>query len=336
MKRIYTVIVLLLMISQLLFLPLSLSIANANELPIHIEENKKENKIVLSSDIMTAEFEGQNPKVKFYFTQLAEDSENYSLSFFLNFKKLVEFHDEDGNGVYEHGIDEIVRMIEIERLKWTPTPFPVIIEEECVGFAINFTTNSTIPLPKHEEQTIYVSIIAAMYNATDIEERAGAVIKTNVTISDWPWKSDENKLAMETYFTYNITLPENKTVDLKTFDRDDNRELNIMIDGQPVAFLRFLKQAFNGTHVINVNHNFTITDEGNGFKIWTCYDHFQGTLVDDPSFGVFEEALSSIRNLLYPLLNRYVFAGAVLATIVVFAVAYKIRRKEIFRLPAYV
>jgi len=336
MKRIYTVIVLLLMISQLLFLPLSLSIANANELPIHIEENKKENKIVLSSDIMTAEFEGQNPKVKFYFTQLAEDSENYSLSFFLNFKKLVEFHDEDGNGVYEPGIDEIVRMIEIERLKWTHTPFPVIIEEECVGFAINFTTNSTIPLPKHEEQTIYVSIIAAMYNATDIEERAGAVIKTNVTISDWPWKSDENKLAMETYFTYNITLPENKTVDLKTFDRDDNRELNIMIDGQPVAFLRFLKQAFNGTHVINVNHNFTITDEGNGFKIWTCYDHFQGTLVDDPSFGVFEEALSSIRNLLYPLLNRYVFAGAVLATIVVFAVAYKIRRKEIFRLPAYV
>jgi len=336
MKRIYTVIVLLLLISQVLFLPLSLSMANANELPIHIEENKKENKIVLSSDIMTVEFEGQNPKVKFYFTQLAEDSENYSLSFFLNFKKLVEFHDEDGNGVYEHGIDEIVRMIEIERLKWTPTPFPVIIEEECVGFAINFTTNSTIPLPKNEEQTIYVSIIAAMYNATDIEDHAGAVVKTNVTISDWPWKSEENKLAMETLFIHNITLPVDKTVNFTTFEGEDYREWSIMIDEQPVAFLRFLKQASNGTHLINVEHNFTVTDEGDGVKIWACYDHFQGTLVDDPSFGVFEEALWSIRNLLYPLLNRYVFAGAVLATIVVFAVAYRIRRKEIFRPPVNV
>jgi len=332
MKRIYTVIVLLLMISQLLFLPLSLSTANANELPIRLEEKEKKNKIVLSSDIMTAEFEGRNPKVKFYFTQLAEGAENYSLKFFVNFKKLIEFHDENGDGVYkpDEGVGE---PIAIERLNWTAKPLPVIIEGKCVGFAINFTTNSTIP-QKHE-RTIYVSIIATMYNTT-AKDSAGAVVKTNVTISDWPWKSEENKLAMETYFTYNITLPENKTVDLKTFDRDDNRELNIMIDGQPVAFLRFLKQAFNGTHMINVNHNFTTTDEGDGFKIWTCYDHFQGKLVDDPSFGVFEEALSSIRNLLYPLLNRYVFAAAVLATIMVFAVAYKTRRKEIFRLPANV
>jgi len=333
MKKIYAVIVLLLMISQLLLLPLSLSTANASELPIRLE---KDNKIVLSSDIMTAEFEGQNPKVKFYFTQLAEGAENYSLSFFVNFKKIVEFQDKDSDGVPDDNEVEKDRRIEIEKLTWNHSAFPVIIEETCIGFAINFTTNSTIPLPKHEKQTIYVSIIAAMYNATDIEERAGAVVKTNVTISDWPWKSEENKLAMETRFTYNITLPENKTVDLKTFDRDDNRELNIMIDGQPVAFLRFLKQASNGTHMINVKHNFTTTDEGDGVKIWTCYDYFQGTLVDDPSFGVFEEALSSIRNLLYPLLNRYVFAAAVLATIMVFAVAYKIRRKEIFRLPANV
>jgi len=326
MRRIYAAMVLLLMVSQLVFLPLSLSMANANELPIRLEKNK----IVLSSDVMTAEFEGQNPKVKFYFTQLAEDSENYSLSFFVNFKKIIEFQDEDGSGVYE---EVKGRRIAIESLKWTHKAFPIMIEEKCVGLAINFTTNSTIP-PEHEK-IIYVSIIAAMYNAT-AKDRAGAMVKTNVTISDWPWKSEENKLAMETHFMYNITLTEDKPVNFTASENDNYREWNILIDEQPVAFLRFLKQASNGTHMINVEHNFTTTDEGDGVKIWAYYDHFQGKLVDDPSFGVFEEALSSIRNLLHPLLNPYVFAGAVLATIVIFAAAYKIRRKEIFGLPANV
>ncbi|MBE0512606.1 hypothetical protein IBX38_06115 [Candidatus Bathyarchaeota archaeon] len=191
-------------------------------------------------------------------------------------------------------------------------------------------------MPKKEEQTIHVSIIATMYNETAIEDSARAAVKTNVTISDWPWKNEENKLAMETLFIHNVTLPVDKAVNFTASENDNYREWNISIDEQPVAFLRFLKQASNDTHTINVTHSFTPNEEGNVLAVWACYDHFQGTLVDDPSFGVFEEALSSIRNLLYPLLNRYVFAGAVLATIVVFAVAYKMRRKEIFGLPANV
>ena len=332
MERIYAVIGLLLMIGQLLFLPLSLSTANANEQPIRVEEKK--NKIVLSSDVMTAEFEGMKPKVKFYFTQLAEDAENYSLSFFVNFKKIVEFHDKNNDEVYQP--NEKVILFEIESAKWSNETLPVMSNGKCIGFAINFTT---IHLPKGQKVPIIVSLIASMYNVTNLTgsgDRLGAEVKVNVTISSWPWKGEENKLAMETRFQiHNVAnLPGNETIEFKIIEEEECRQANVMIGEQPVAFLQFLRRASDDSRPINVTHSFT--PKGNVLTVWTCYDHFQGTLVDDPSFGVFEEALSSIRNLLYPLLNRYVFAGAVLATIVVFAVAYKIRRKEIFGVPANV
>ncbi len=284
------------------------------------------NRILLNSTLITAEFEGQKPKVKFYYT----DDRGNVTRFYVNYKRLIEYEDKNYDGAFQK--NESVAKFELESAKWNHTNFYNILNRSTVvGIGINFTVETPIHIAGKEGKTynVTVMVVARMYQnqTTERISRNGkwvnytlgvGEIKTDFIVGNWPFSQSKNSLAFEVELIENIPketrgphhfeIVEDKTrariksnTNETALGRAEHRatppknETKINFVGDALnrthAFFRFVNTAFltnkAGVSLVAVNSSY-ITD-GHALRFYVSYPYFNGTIEHDPSFGVVSE-----------------------------------------------
>lgn len=286
-----------------------------------------QNRIILNSTMITAEFEGQKPKIKFYYTG---DDVNVT-RFYVNCKRIIEYEDKNLDGAFQN--NETIAKFELERVKWNHTNFYNILNEsKVVGIGINFTVETPIHIAGRGGKTYDVSIkvVVRMYQNRTVERinhggkwvnytlNAGE-IKTDLIIGNWPFSSNRNKLAFEVNLVENIPhetsvahrfeITEDKGVTRARSDLNETalgrverrikppkNETRISFVGESSnrthAFFKFMNNAFlmnnTGTFLVNVNSSYLT--HGDALRIYLSYPYFNGTIEHDPSLGVVGES----------------------------------------------
>lgn len=277
------------------------------------------NRIVMSTGILTAVFEGKKPKLTFY---PANTTNEYKLTF----KRLIEFNDTNRDETYQK--DERVAWTELESAAWTHTAFYNLTgrQRARIGIGINFTYSGQLRIESKGAQpktvanaTIKFAVKLFQYNLTDIKligyqgftysALGGAEVKVDVILSGWPFGTEKTpKLALEIQLhsdnnqfeveekggrkpvNVNQTVAEERKMDQTNDVEQKIRYLNAT--GKVAGFFKFVRFAivrFAGElSVVNVYASYTgEQEEGKKeFKIFLAYPKFAGTLEHDPSFGV--------------------------------------------------
>lgn len=281
-------------------------------------------RIVMSTGMLTAVFEGKKPKITFYLTNTTERATEYKL----NFKRLIEFDDLIRDGAYQS--IERVAWAELEPLAWTHTAFYNLTgrTRPRIGIGINFTysgplqINRTGPPPETVANvTITFAVRIYQYNLTDIKMVGlqgftysvigGAEVKVDLLLSGWPFGASENPMLAleiqlhsshnrfeveERYARRSVNANLTGVGELKmeqTLETEQKiRYLNAT--GEAVGFFKFVGVAivkFAGeSSLVDVEASYTggRGEEWGQLKLFLAYPKFEGTLEHDPSFGIGE------------------------------------------------
>jgi hypothetical protein len=286
------------------------------------------NRIVFTSGSLTGVFEGNVPHVKFYATNEMGRSE-----YMVNFRALIEFAPvSGGEGAYQ-GPQEIGRAT-LDSGTWTHSDFYPVKDQNgvTIGMGFNLTLNSAIPIEFTNPGTPAtltaqsVSFAVKAYNSTrtiTLNQQTVTIntaeIKIDVTISNWPFKSQNDKLALEVNMRSNYdhfgldegtgtqevdaSNPEASSVSEHEFHSTTDQEQNVDFSSGPLTtssntgFFRFVKTATvtspsGAVSTVNVvaaykgESDKELGDSENFFKLYLAYPYFQGTLTHDPSIGV--------------------------------------------------
>ncbi len=286
------------------------------------------NRIVFTRGSLTGVFEGNVPHVKFYATNEMGRSE-----YMVNFRALIEFAPgSGGDGAYQ-GPQEVGRAT-LDSGTWTHGDFYPVKDQSgvTIGMGFNLTLNSGIPIEFTNHGTPdtltaqSVSFAVKAYNSTrtiTVNQETvminTAEIKIDVTISNWPFKSQSDRLALEVNMQSNYnhfgldeatgvhdvdaSNPEASSVAEHEFHTAKDQEQNVDFSSGPLTtssntgFFRFVKTAtvtspsgvVSTVDVVAAYKGESDKDFGdseNFFKLYLAYPYFQGTLTHDPSIGV--------------------------------------------------
>jgi len=284
------------------------------------------NRIILNSTMITAEFEGQKPKIKFYYTG---DDRNVT-RFYVNYKQIIEYEDKNLDGVFQN--NESTARFELESARWSHTDlYNVMNGSKVVGIGINFTVETPIHIAGKggASYDVMIKVVTRIYQnrTTERINRDGkwvnytinaGEIKTDLLIGNWPFSSSKNKLAFEADLVENI-LHETKVAHRFEIAEDKNvtkaksslnettlgysehrikppkNETRINFVGESSnkihAFFKFVNTAFvtnkTGTYLVNVNSSYLT--HGDALRVYISYPYFNGTVEHDPSLGVVGE-----------------------------------------------
>ena len=312
-------------ILSIAILTLALPTARADDRPAGSVDQG--NRITFTSGSLTGVFEGNVPHVRFYATNEMGRSE-----YMVNFRALIEFAPgSTGNGEY-HGPEEVARAT-LDSGTWTHSSFYPIKDQNgvTIGMGFNLTLNSPIQIEVNggAPETLSagsVSFAVKAFNSTrsiTINQQTVTIntaeIKIDVTISNFPFKSQNDKLALEvnmqsTYNHYNVdeatgshdvdaSNPEASTVSEHEFHPTTDLEQNVefssgtLTSSTNTGFFKFVKTAtvtsptgvVSTVNVVAAYKGESDKDFGeseNFFKLYLAYPYFQGTLTHDPSIGV--------------------------------------------------
>lgn len=285
------------------------------------------NRLVLNSTMITAEFEGQKPKIKFYYTG---DDENVT-RFYVNYKRIIEYDDKNFDGVYQN--NESIAQFELESANWNHTSFYNLMNgSKVVGIGINFTVEAPIHIAGKggSNYTVTIKVATRMYQnrTAEIVSCAGKTvaynmtageIKTDLIIGNWLFASNKNKLAFEVDLVENIPretrmqhrfeIAEDKGVtkaksslnetamgqgEHKLSPPRNETRINFVGDqsNKTHAFFKFVNTAFltnkTGTFLVNVSSSYLTS--GDSLRVYLSYPNFNGTIEHDPSIGVVSES----------------------------------------------
>jgi len=291
------------------------------------------NRVTFTTGPLTGVFEGTVPHVKFYATNDMGRSE-YSV----NFRALTEFI--PGSGGTSTSTDEgyqgpeAVARATLDSGTWKTSGFYPIKDQTgaTIGIGFNLTLNSAIPIQlndgtSHNALDVQsVSFAVKAYNTTKtvtVNQQTVTIntaeIKIDVSISNWPFQSTSDKLALEVnmqsnYNHYSLdegtgthevdaSTPEASSVSEHQFQATSDEEQDIRFSSgslstsSDVGFFKFVKTATvtsptGQVSTVNVvaaykgESDKDFGDTENFFKLYLAYPYFQGTLTHDPSIGI--------------------------------------------------
>ncbi len=302
----------------------SVTVARADSSPGWDDHNS-----TFTTGALKAVFEGNQPNIKFSLTTDAGRTE-----YDVRFKRLIEFNDTLGMGVFSHQNDNIIQMAELDVSNWSPTYYPIKQGSNTIGIGVNFTNN--VPI-QGGSNTVSVTLVAKAYNTTHTETVNGKIltveqaeIKVDVIITNWPFKDETApRLALqinlhsesgsfeteESDSTHTTNVNSTTNTDEHQFKETNSDEQEIRFSGTVgttgmIGFFRFVNTAtINKTTTVPVLASYRGTQESEEggteyeFAVFLSYPKFTGTLEHDPSFGFTSAGI--------PLL-WYVLGGAVI------------------------
>ncbi len=287
-------------------------------------------KSTFTAGALKAVFEGNQPNIKFTLTTDTGNTE-----YDLRFKRLIEFNDTLGTGVFRHQNDTIIQTAELDVANWNPAYYQIKQGSNTIGIGVNFTNN--IQITQGGSGSVQVTLVAKAYNTTHTETVNGktitveqAEIKVDVIITNWPFQAEKSpRLALqinlhsesntfeteESDSTHTKNVNSNTNTNEEQFKETASDEQEIRFAGTlgitgMIGFFRFVNTAtINGTSTVQVLASYKGSQESeqggteNEFAVFLSYPKFTGTLEHDPSFGFTSTGI--------PLL-LYVLGGAVI------------------------
>lgn len=290
------------------------------------------NRVTFTTGSLTGVFEGTVPHVKFYATSDMGRSE-----YNVNFRSLIEFVPSSGgtSSSKDEGYQgpELISRAQLDSGTWTASSFYPIKDQTgaTIGMGFNLTLSSPVQIEFKDGSapatlaTGSVSFAVKAFNSTrtvTINQQSVTIntaeIKIDVVISNWPFKSTNDKLALEvnmqsSYNHYSLdegtgthevdaSTPEAASVPEHQFQATTDEEQDVrfssglLTSSSNVGFFRFVKTAtvtYQGTTTtVDVAAAYKGESEseqgesGNFFKLYLAYPYFQGTLTHDPSIGI--------------------------------------------------
>jgi hypothetical protein len=305
----------------------SITVARADESPSWDDHTS-----TFTAGALKAVFEGNQPNIKF---SLTTDTGNTEYD--VRFKRLIEFNDTLGTGVFRHLNDTVIQTAELDVANWNPTYYPIKQGSSIIGIGVNFTNN--IQITSGGSGTVPVTLIAKAYNTTQTQTINGqtitiqqAEIKVDVIITNWPFQHEATpRLALQINLhserdsfeteqsdsTHTTSVNSTTNTNEQEFNDTNSEEQEIRFAGTlgttgMIGFFRFVNTAtINGTTTVPVLASYRGSQESeeggmeNEFAVFLSYPKFTGTLEHDPSFGFSSGGI--------PLL-WYVLGGAVLVS----------------------
>ncbi len=305
----------------------SIAVARADDSPSWDDHNS-----TFTAGALKAVFEGNQPNIKF---SLTTDTGNTEYD--VRFKRLLEFNDTLGTGVFSHRYETPIQTAELDVSNWNPTYYQLKQGSNTIGIAVNFTNN--IQITEGGSGSIPVTLVAKAYNTTQTQIVNGktvtieqAEIKVDVIIANWPFQNEKApRLALQINLhsesdsfeteqsdsTHTTNVSPTSNTDEQKFNATSSEEQEIRYAGTAgttgmIGFFRFVDSA-------TINHTTTVpvlasyrgsqeSEEGgteNELAVFLSYPKFTGTLEHDPSFGFTSSGI--------PLV-WYILGGAVIVS----------------------
>ncbi len=313
-------------IVSIAMLALAMPAARADDHPTATVDSS--NRIVFTDGALTGVFEGNVPHVMFYAT-----SEMGRSQYKVNFRALIEFTPGSGtSGAFES--PTAVSRADLDSGTWTHSDFYSVKDQTgaTIGIGFNLTQAGPIQISMAsggQPQTLAANSLTfavKAFNSTRSVQVNGhdvtintAEIKIDVVISNYPFQSQNDKLALQVDMQSNFdhfgldegtgshdvdaSSPEaSDTMEHEfhsTTDEDQNVQFTsgMLSTSSTTGFFKFVKTATvtsptGTTSTVNVVAAYKGESEKengeteNVFKLYLAYPYFQGALVHDPSIGV--------------------------------------------------
>lgn len=267
------------------------------------------NNIIFESGIMMARLESDKPRIMFHYTY---DYNNMTY-FMVNFKDIIEYVDNNGNGVFEEDIDTKVKTLELDKTKFSHSGFydltnfsyDIDITEkiepiEVMGTGIRVTASGLEQGYEDVNLTFVLQMYA--YNVTlepsmgmiQHTVNGGSTLKIDVSIGNWPFSDSKNLLAVkvEVYKEVGDITTGNWNYD--TTKVDEGRIQLVNETGHIFGFFEWVDYSTvtpleGDSYKVPVKAGFIMKEPITGGKlliVYLCYPYFEGKLVHDPSIGL--------------------------------------------------
>jgi len=261
-------------------------------------------------------------------------NENGTTVYIVKFLEIVEFNDKDNNGAYTESDELLARAQLLESsVAWNISAEELIVNSiKEIRITMNATVRvmSTSPGMGGQIGYVKVSFINHIYNKTinvdGYEVEGNKELKIDIVISDWPWISQESKLAIGIIFAGHFRGKEETPSMEKHTVREHVREVRMGHEGAPYeGAFRYMDQV---RIMENNSYRFGKVNDSemsgmNKAIMYLAYPHFDGVLVHDPSITVIKSGGEDILNLIY---NNYILVS-IIAIVLVGIVVVLLKRR---------
>ncbi len=282
---------------------------NAKAIP-----NYHSNVSIIETDVIMVQLFNRQPHFLVWLK-----GENETVVYFVKLHNLIEFLDEDNNGIFEP--NETIYAIApfmASNSYWTTgnwlidheiietddyTELRVILSNQVPVFKVSQQTEEYSAMDGYLLGKVNVSFVIHVYDK-DVDVNGTLVkgnmeIKFDVVIEDWPWVKNDTSLGLSVIIggkgTHDMKMRhEKKTV--KYGEKAENRHI---VRGEGVKYSLYFgygnkAEVRNGVpvnvkgsmnSVSDMNKRIGTGESGLGWIVIT-YPHFNGTLVHDPTIGI--------------------------------------------------
>lgn len=256
---------------------------------------------------------------------------NDTAVYIVKFNRIVEFIDKDSDGRFNGSVDQLLAQAPLTAHDiWEVSAEEISRPDGVLELRISF--NGTVEVqpmgPGPRVGYAEVAFINHLYNAdvnvSGYEIQGNRELKIDIVISDWPWSSDDSKLALEIVFAGmfkgHARTPQCHREKMQYQNREAHK---IRMQGEDGYYAEF--KYLDHARVVNQNKtceckiNATDKFKRNSAVTWLTYPHFNGTLIHDPSITVGEEGRISLS-------NTVIIAIVIIAVIVIVVAIIKLKK----------
>lgn len=244
--------------------------------------------------------------------------------YIVKFLEIVEFNDKDNDGAYTANDELLARAQLLESsVMWNINAEELVVNNiKEIRITMNATVRviSTTPGMGGQIGYVEVSFINHIYNETinidGYEVEGNKELKIDIIISDWPWISQNSKLAIGIIFAGHFRGKEKTPNMRRHMVREHLREVRMSHEGYPY------EGAFRYRDQVKIMENNTyrfckVNDsEMSGMHkaiTYLTYPHFIGVLVHDPSITIIKTSEGGILDIIY---NNYLIVSIIAIVLV--------------------
>ncbi len=250
--------------------------------------------------------------------------ENGTAVYIVKFLEIIEFNDKDNDGAYSSSDIILARAQLLESsVNWNIVAKELVVNGvEEIRISMNATVRVMGVSPGMSGSIGYVNVafINHIYNETvnvdGYEVEGNKELKIDIIISNWPWVSNDSKLAIGIIFAGHFRGKEASPSMHKHSVREHVREVKMSHEGAPY------EGAFRYRDQVEIRENNSyrfgkVNDSDishmNKAIMYLAYPHFNGVLIHDPSITVIKSEEGELLNFFY---NNYLFVSIIAVALV--------------------
>ncbi|MEM2143902.1 MAG: hypothetical protein QW279_00955, partial [Candidatus Jordarchaeaceae archaeon] len=266
------------------------------------------------------------------FTYMIQDKTKFAL----DFAKLIEFDDNDGDKMYTEGIDNLIKEYSLRAdINWDILTIKVERTESSIQISITGTcTDKSNPFQIEIFVTLYFTPETIEFNGHQVTVPSDVALKFGLNITGYKWASDASSsrylsLVMVLHSCIGDSLQyryrwangevvangSSGLVPSIVNDGSISEEYFVDDSGNPVALFNWFNGAYNGSEDCVCCSNFCLNNETLNISIAFPYEDFSaGNIYIDPYFQFLEVQQNYLPSFLALYALSQVYAGPTTST----------------------